>query len=171
MLLPFLSSHAVDVFKKPTPPTRTVSEFDFWDAKRRFHQHLFIQSQTFNKAFYDKACSGSSGFLWKREILCVENRMETQSKQETAVLHETYFKCFQQANKDAWLGQKNFTYCTSLFPVDVFPLMTINSCHDNTLCFVFFTDEVPAGYPDKKEVTTTEVIMYIPGIPNMRSCL
>lgn len=32
---------------------------------------------------------------------------------------------------------------------------------------VFLPDKVPAGYPDKKEATTTEVIMYIPGNPSI----
>lgn len=44
---------------------------------------------------------------------------------------------------------------------------------DNRVCTVFFTD-VPGRRHDKKEDTTTEVIMYIPGTPmfyNMWLCL
>lgn len=40
-----------------------------------------------------------------------------------------------------------------------------NLCNLDLMCLHVFrlTEDVPGGYPDKNEVTTPDVIMYIPG--------
>lgn len=47
LMLPPCLLNAVDMSKKPTPPNKPLSELDpdYWDARRRFYQHLLKQSQ------------------------------------------------------------------------------------------------------------------------------
>lgn len=51
-----VSRRAVDVSKRPTPPSRPVSEYDYWDSRRRFCQRAFNSD---GKKFH-------RGFLWGR---------------------------------------------------------------------------------------------------------
>lgn len=47
-----LSHHAVDISKRPTSPSRPVSEYDYWDARRRSFPSPFISdAKGFSKAF------------------------------------------------------------------------------------------------------------------------
>lgn len=64
--------------------------------------------------------------------------------------------------------------------LSISPLMALNSVFEftvksaNRVCSVLSTDEVPGRRHGKKEDTTTEVIMYIPGtlvFYNMWLCL
>lgn len=49
-----LPCRAVDVSKRPTPPSRPVSEYDYWDARRRFCQQPFNSDvKSSAKAFYE----------------------------------------------------------------------------------------------------------------------
>lgn len=111
-------------------------------------------------------------------------QIEVQSKQDTAVPHETGLNVFiEQIQTHDRARKYSFVFFESIFNefflLIYFPfngtelVFEFTMKVDNRVCTVFFTDE-PGRRHDKKEDTTTEVIMYIPGTPmfyNMWLCL